>query len=237
MLVLCRDMASKAEFLKSIPYFSQLGTAELELVGNFIFERRYQPGEMVLLEGESAGALYFIFSGAVKVFKTSAEGKEQILTIARPGESFCDVPIFNGGLNPASAQAMGPVVLYGIPKNDLEVMLRTYPQVALNVIKVMASRIRHLVSLVEDLSFRHVIGRVAKILLEYAGDGAPGTRLTQRDMAAMAGTAREVVSRSLKTLEEEGVIAMERHRIVINDKEALKRMIEPFFETKVTDKD
>ena len=185
---------------------------------------------MICLEGEAAEALYFIASGVVKVFKTSADGKEQILTIARPGESFCDVPMFNGGLNPAGAQAMGPVLLYGMGKNDLDVILRSYPQVALNIIKVMAKRMRHLVSLVEDLSFRHVIGRVARILLEYAGDGtAPGTRLTQRDMAAMAGTAREVVSRSLKTLEEEGVITMERHRIVITNKDALKKMVEPSF--------
>ena len=82
-------------------------------------------------------------------------------------------------------------------------------------------------SLVEDLSFRHVIGRVAKILLEYAGDGAgPRPRLTQQDMAAMVGTAREVVGRSLKALEDEGAIRMERHRIVITDKEILKEMVE-----------
>ncbi len=185
---------------------------------------------MICLEDEIAKALYFIAFGVVKVFKTSSDGKEQILTIARPGESFCDVPMFNGGLNPAGAQAMGPVLLYGIGKNDLDVILRSYPQVALNIIKVMAKRMRHLLSLVEDLSFRHVIGRVARILLEYAGDGTtPGTRLTQRDMAAMAGTAREVVSRSLKTLEEEGVITMERHRIVITNKDALKKIVEPSF--------
>jgi CRP/FNR family transcriptional regulator len=120
---------------------------------------------------------------------------------------------------------MGPVSLYIISKNDLEAILRDYPRVALNVVKVLASQIRHLVSLVEDLSFRHVIGRVAKILLEHAGDGArSGQRLTQQEMAAIAGTAREVVGRSLKALEERGIIKLERHRIVVTDKEALKRM-------------
>ena len=158
---------------------------------------------------------------------TSAEGKEQILYIVRPGESFNDVPIFDGGLNPASAQAMGPVTLYGIRKSNVETVLRDHPQVALNVIGVLADKLRHLVSLVEDLSFRHVIGRVARILLEYAGDGAgPRSRLTQQEIAAMAGTAREMVGRSLKALEEGGVIRMDRHRIVITDKEALKEMVE-----------
>jgi CRP/FNR family transcriptional regulator len=166
----------------------------------------------------------------VKVFKTSADGKEQILIMVRPGESFNDVPMFNGGLNPASAQAMMPVLLYSIRKRELDAILKNHPQVALNVIRVMASRLRHLVSLVEDLSFKHVIGRVARILLEHAGDDqAPGPQLTQRDMAAMAGTAREVVSRSLKALEEEGVIRMERHRIMIINKDALKKVVNPSF--------
>ena len=220
-------MAVQVEFLKSIPYFSGLSLAELDSVRKLIFEKTAERGEIILLEGEPAEALYFVASGVVKCFKTSAEGKEQILNLVRPGESFSDVPIFDGGPSPASAQAMGPVVLYGIRKSDLGVILRDYPQVALNVTQVLSQRLRHLVSLVEDLSFRHVIGRVVKILLEHAGDGTgPRPRLTQQEMAAMAGTAREVVARSLKALAEEGAIRLERHRIVITDKEALKEMVE-----------
>jgi len=122
---------------------------------------------------------------------------------------------------------MGPVVLYRIKKNDLKVILSEHPQVVLNIIKVLAERVRQLVSLVEDLSFRRVIGRVARILLEHAGDGTgPRPQLTQQEMAAMAGTVREVVARSLKALEEEGAIRLDRHRIVITDKEALQEMVE-----------
>lgn len=218
-------MDVKVEFLQSIPYFSGLGPAELDSVRNLIFEKTAERGELILLEGEPAEALYFVASGVAKVFKTSADGKEQTLYLVRPGESFNDVPVFDGGPNLASAQAMGPVVLYGIRKSDLEVLLREHPQVALNANQVLSHRVRHLVSLVEDLSFRHVIARVAKILLEHAGDGTgPRPRLTQQEMAAMAGTAREMIGRSLKTLEEEGAIRLDRHRIVITDKEALREM-------------
>ncbi len=220
-------MAVEIAFLESIPYFVGLSSEELDSIKQLLFEKTVQRGDMILLEGDSAEALYFVGSGAVKMFKTSADGKEQILSIVRPGESFNDVPIFDGGPNLASTQALGSVVLYGIGKRDLEVVLWEYPQVALNVINVLASQVRHLVSLVEDLSFRQVIGRVAKILLEYAGDGTgPGPRLTQQEMAAMAGTAREVVGRSLKALEAGGAIRMDRHRIVVTDTEALKDMAE-----------
>ena len=220
-------MAVQLEFLKSVPYFSDLSLAELESIRKLVFEKTADRAEMVLLEGEPAANLYFVSSGVVKVFKTSAEGKEQILSIVRPGESFNDVPIFDGGPNPASARAMGPVLLYGIKKNDMEAILGNHPQIAFNVIKVLASRVRHLVSLVEDLSFKHVIGRVAKILHEQVGgEMGRAPRLTQQEIAAMAGTAREVVGRSLKALEEEGAIKLDRHRIIIRDKQAIQRIME-----------
>ncbi|MFC2051541.1 Crp/Fnr family transcriptional regulator [Chloroflexota bacterium] len=220
-------MTIQGELLKSIPYFSGLSPAELDSISRLVFEKTAERGEIILLEGESAEALFFIAAGAVKVLMTSAEGKEQILNIVRPGEPFNDVPIFDGGPNPASAQAMGPVTLYGLRANELKVTIQNHPQVALNIIKVLANRVRQLVSLVEDLSFRHVIGRVAKILLENAGDEVGlKPRLTQQEMAAMAGTAREVVGRSLKALEDKGTIRFDRHRIVITNKNALEELVE-----------
>jgi CRP/FNR family transcriptional regulator len=220
-------MTVQLDFLKGNPYFSGLNPGELESIKKLVFEKTVDRAETVVLEGDAATNLYFVASGVVKVFKTSTEGREQVLSIVRPGESFNDVPIFDGGSNPVSARAMSPVLLYGIKKSDMEAILRDHPRIALNVIKVLASRVRHLVSLVEDLSFRHVIGRVAKILLEHiGGDMEPVPRLTQQEMAAMAGTAREVVGRSLKALEEEGAIKLDRHRIVITDKKALRKIME-----------
>ena len=221
-------MDSRLEILKTNPYFEGLSSSELEAIGGLVFEKKYQRDEMLLLEGEEAEALYFVVAGAVKIFKTSADGKEQILAIMRPPETFNEVPVLNGGINPASAQAMTPLVVYGIRSSDMQAILRRYNRVALNIIQVMAKRLRHMISLVEDLSFRHVIGRVARILLEYAGnESAAGTRLTQRDMAAMAGTAREVVSRSLKALEDDGIINIDRHRIIVKNRQALQEMVAP----------
>jgi CRP/FNR family transcriptional regulator len=220
-------MAVDTELLKSIPYFSGLDPAELDAIREYVFERSAGNGDMILMEGEPADVMYFVISGVVKVFKMSSEGKEQILSFVRPGESFNDVPLFDSGPNLGSVQAVGPVVLYGIRGGDLETILRNHPQVSLNVIQVLSRQVRDMVSLVEDLSFRHVIARVAKILLENAGDGTgPKPRLTQQEMAAMAGTAREMIGRSLKSLEEEGAIRLDRHRIVITDRDALEEMAE-----------
>lgn len=215
-------MAVNQDALKSIPYFEGLSDSVLASINSHVFEKKAARGDIIIFEGEPTEALYFVVAGVVKVYKTSPDGKEQILRIIRPGDSFNDVPIL-GGVNLASAAAMSVATLRGIKKKDLESIFQEHPRVALNVIKVLSVRVQEMVALVEDLSFRHVNGRVAKILLEYAGNGER-PRLTQQEMAAMIGTAREMVGRSFKNLEEEGAIRVERNRIVIANYAALKRI-------------
>jgi len=219
-------MAIQSELLKHIHYFSGLSLAELDSTKKLLSPKTAEKGEIFLLEGDWSDFLYFLISGVVKVYKTSADGKEQILHIATRGESLNDVSTFDGGPNAASMLAMTPVLLYIIRKNDLVTLFHDHHQVALNTIKALANRVRRDSTLVKDLSFTHVTGRLAKMLLKYAGAEAHAwPRLTQRDMAAMVGTTREVVNRSLRTLEENGAIRLERHGIVIINKEALEEIV------------
>jgi CRP-like cAMP-binding protein len=218
-------MVIQLNLLKSIPYFTGLNDAILTLIGKYVFEKKAERGEILAFEGAPADTLFFVVSGAVKVYKVSADGKEQIFRIIRPGDSFNDVPVLSGGLNLASAAAISPVVLNGIKKKDLENVVKEHPQLAMNLVNVLSRRVEELMSLVEDFSFRHVSGRVAKILLEFL-DGAETEkpRLTQQEIAAIIGTAREMVGRSLKNLEQEGAIKMERNRIIIADKVVLQNI-------------
>jgi CRP/FNR family transcriptional regulator len=218
-------MYSKEELVKTSALFNGLTPGEAESIIRLVTEKKYERDEMLFMEGEAATSLLFLASGVVKLFKTSSDGKEQILSILRPAESMHEVAVFYGGLNTSSAPAMMPVVVYAINKSDLDMIMRKYPVVASNVIHIMAKRTRQLLSLVEELSFKRVSGRLAGILLDNAmSEGESGARLTQRDMAAMAGTAREVISRSLKAMESDGIISFDKHRLIIRDKEALKRM-------------
>lgn len=215
-------MVAKVDCLRLSAYFSGLDSEELDSIREHIFEKSVARGEIIVFEGEPATAIYIVISGVVKVFKTSTDGKEQIIYLARPGDSFNDVPVFGGGLNLASAEAITQVNLCGIKKDELKAILLGNPKLAENVLKVLSQRVEQMVSLVEDLSFRRVTGRVAKILLENAEDtNGQRHRLTQQEMAAMAGTAREMIGRSLKLLEDEGKVRLERNRIVITDKKAL----------------
>jgi len=120
------------------------------------------------------------------------------------------------------------VLLNGIKKKDLEAVMKEHPQVALNIVSVLSRRVEELMALVEDFSFRRVSGRVAKILLESPeknrNDGKEKPRLTQQEIAAMIGTAREMVGRSLKSLESERAIRIERNHIIITEQKALRIM-------------
>jgi CRP-like cAMP-binding protein len=218
-------MMIDSNHLNDIPFLRELNSSEREAVKPLFFDKALRRGEMAFLEGEPADTLYVLITGVVKIFKTSANGKEQIISISTPHEVLNDTSIFDGGPNPVSAQAMSSITLYGIKKDKLELMLKQYPKITLSIIKILSERTRRLLTLIEDLSFKHVIGRVGKILLEHTGDDNAKQRLTQQEMAAIAGTAREVVARSLKTLEERGVVKIDRHRILIIDKPALEEMI------------
>jgi len=171
MITLSLDkMTPKVAFLESNPYFFGLDTDKLEILGRLITERSVRKSEIVCLAGEPANVLYFVVSGVIKLFNTSFEGKEQILNLVHPGQSFGDIAVFGGGVHPMNAQAITESVLYGIERNDLESLMSELPQFDRNVIRVIASQTRRYISLVEDFSFKSVDGRLANILLEYGGD-------------------------------------------------------------------
>ena len=220
-------MAVKSELLACIHYFSGLSPDELESIKKFIaFEKTIEKGETLLSEGEQSDYMYFIISGAVKVFKRSVNGKEQILNVAYNGESLNDVSTFNGGMSATDMLAMTPVHLYAVRKKDMHTLVTQYPKVALNAAAVLASKVRRDSSLVEVLSFDQVISRLARFLLKQAAAGAHTLPLfTQQDLASMEGTSRVVVNRSLRVMEEKGAIRLQRRRIVITDEEALKKLV------------
>jgi len=190
-------------------------------------ERTVEKNEIIWLEQDSANTVYFVVSGQIKLFKMSTDGREQIIRLARPGDCLGHTGIFNGGSNPESAQAMIPSVLWGLAKNDLEALLWDHKGLALNTIKAMAVEMHHYMSLVEDLSLRRVSGRLARFLLEHISEGAfdESLILTRGDMASMTGTVREVFGKSLKVLEENGIIESNRHQIIIKDINTLKMMV------------
>jgi len=216
-----------ARFLAAIPYFQGLSPDELSHIRAWCHERELADGEILLLEGAPAEALYVVRRGGIRVFKTSNLGKEQVLIVLGPGETFNDVPVFDGGPNPAGAQAIehgtGVCVL---PAARILQLMATNPRVAANIIRVLAARLRHLTTLVEDLSFRTILHRLARLLLEEAARSDGTVTLPQHELAARVGTARELISRALRELEQHGAITRRRDHGIAVHAEVVRAMLE-----------
>jgi len=219
-------MTVSIESISKLRYFSGVEQDHLVGIAQFFSQKSFLKGQPILSEDDWDQSLLFVGAGVVKVFKTSPEGKEQIIKIVRPGESFNDVTVFSNGPCPYSAEALGnPTIIYLLHKTNLMPFVEKNVRIALNALEVVAEQERILLTLVEDLSFKNVVGRVAKILLQNMEPGPEGfPKLTQYEMAAMAGTAREVVGRSLKSLEDLGVIKLDKHKIIISDKNRLSQL-------------
>lgn len=207
-------------FLKGIPYFAGLSPQALTDLAARASQRTYARREIIVLEGEPGRAVYFVVSGQVRVFKLSPEGREQVLDRLGPGGVLNLVPAFDGGPNPASAEAVNVATLYAIPVEDLRVAVRRNPALADAFLADLAARLRRLAELVADLSFRTVRARLARFLLRQAQER--GRRLTQAEMAAELGTVRDVIGRTLVDFQNEGLIRMDRHRIVIVNRKGLE---------------
>jgi CRP/FNR family transcriptional regulator, cyclic AMP receptor protein len=222
------NMAIQIELLQSMRYFSGSNALELQRIQPLFREVRFNKGYHFLSEGGSTDPLYFIVSGLVKVFKTSQGGKEQVLHIATPGESLNDVSLYDEGPNAAGMVALTPVVLYTIDRQDILRVLRENPDIMMNVIRSLAERIRRDSNLLEALSSSQVMSRLAKLFLgRYGGEELTvGLNLTQKDMASLIGSSREMVNRSLRVIEEMGGIRLSRRKVVVLDKAVLYKLAE-----------
>lgn len=211
--------------LHAVPYFRSLDPVALAQFHHACLLRRLAAGEILLLEGAPAPGLYVVRTGHVRIAKTSLAGKEQVLLIAGPGETFNDAPVFDGGPCPATVTALtADTSVWELRTEQVFALLATNSQVAQEVIRVLAGRLRHLTILVEDLSFRPSIARVARLLLEEGASTGGRVAVTQQEMAARVGTAREVVSRALRTLEHQGAITREHHRITHSNPALLRAL-------------
>ena len=188
-------------------------------------------GALLLLEGERCPGLFVVKSGSVKLYRNSSGGEEQIVRLARHGDCFECVPFFDGGVNPVTAEALQDCSLYFLPAGTFQSALENYPEVALAFAPILARRLRAMVHTVGDYSARRVYPRLAKLLCQMSGPKgdlmlvSPSSPLSQHQLACMLGCSRQVVNTSLQRLAREGIIKIERQRIIVLDVEALRSVV------------
>lgn len=223
----------RIESLRAVPLFAGLTERELGLLADHALSREYQPGEMIFSEGDTCEGLYIVQTGKVKIFNTSPTGREQVLLIEKAGNSLAELPVFDGGNYPASTAAVGKCTLLFISKKDFRTLCLERPEVSLKVLKVVSSRLRQLVGIIEELSFTTVRNRLASWLLQQAsakGQKTPrGIELTlsvnNQELAFQIGTVRELVSRNLSHFQSAGILKIEGRTVIIPDLSALEAEI------------
>lgn len=223
-----KPIPEAGEILKAVPYFSTLDSAALKQVAQAAIRRTYEPGQVILLEGEPSVGLYIVESGWLKAIKIGMDGREQVLQTLGAGDTFNAVSVFTNVPNQATVTVLDPSRVWMIRREVLLRLLVEHPVLAHQVIKDLAGRVMHLVRMVEDLSLRSVEARLARLILEQA-DGELVQRqrwATQAEIAARLGTVPDVVNRALRKLSEAGMIQVERSQIRIMDKEGLRVIAE-----------
>jgi CRP/FNR family transcriptional regulator len=211
--------------LRQLPYFRGLRPEEVELLQRQAYRRDLAAGEMILLEGEPVEGLYVVSRGRVRTFRSTPEGREQVLFVLGPGDTFNDAPAFDGGVNLASAQALSSgTTIYLLPASLMTHLMAVNASVAVAVVGVLVGRVRQLAGLAEDLSLRTTTQRVAKLLLEDS-TASNTILLNTQEIASRIGTVREVVSRSLRHLEQAGAITHRDNHLLLVDPQILRALL------------
>lgn len=211
--------------LRRVAFFSVLPPAELESLASHCGVRKLVKDEILFAEGDACEGLFIVQSGAIKVFKMSENGREQVLGIDRAGSTVTELPLFDGGNFPASAAAIEDSNLLFLPKREFLGLCRRNSEVAFAVIRTLAWRFRYLTTLVEELSLKEVSNRLARFLRDRAlRDGVRSARgiefplqETNQEIAAEIGTVRDLVSRNLRRFVDRGILRLELRRVIILD--------------------
>jgi CRP/FNR family cyclic AMP-dependent transcriptional regulator len=217
--------------LTETPLFRALDTEAQQALESSMTEVRVSRGQSLFDEGDPGDRLYVITDGKIKLGRTSPDGRENLLAILGQGEMFGELSLFDPGPRTATATAVTDTVLKGLGHSDLQPWLTGRPEVATQLLKALARRLRKTNEHMADLVFSDVPGRVAKQLLDLArrfgqqtDEGVRVTHdLTQEELAQLVGASRETVNKALADFASRGFLRLEGRAVVILDVERLAR--------------
>jgi CRP-like cAMP-binding protein len=219
-----------AQLVANIPLFEDLPDEQHRDLASIALVKSFSRGQTIFSEGDPGTGFYVVVSGRVKIYKLSADGKEQILHIFGGGEPFGEVPVFEGRRFPAHAVALDETRCLFFSRSAFIDLISRNPSLSLNMLAVLSRRLRRFTVLVDDLSLKEVPGRLAAHLL-YLSDRNEGADDLELDvpkgqLAGMLGTIPETLSRILTKMVKQGLIESDGPHIRIVDREELTELAE-----------
>ena len=216
------------EFLKNVPILCDMEPMDLDTISKVGVRKKYKKGSIILLEEEAGAALFVIVSG--KIVRMDDDGREVILSILGESDFFGEMAILDGLARSASVVAITKSELFMIHRRDFLKLLHDFPSVAIALLKELTMRLRKADAQIKSLSLKDASGRVANVVLQLADDIGKIRKgrveidelPLQQDLANMAGTSRETISRMIHSFIREGHLEIERGKLIINDYEKFK---------------
>lgn len=216
------------DILGQTDLFGGIGKVEREFLAESCLLRSYDAGELLFLEETQASGFFVLAKGSIMVYRSSADGRRQILHIFEIAGDICgEVPVFEGGSYPASAEMSQPGRVLYVSRSDFLALTRRYPDVLLQMLALLSKRLRRFVELIDDLSLKSVVSRMARYFQEQSGEGGQGMirlDISKGMLASRLGTIPETVSRTLQKLQRSGVISVSGRSIRVLDNERLARL-------------
>ena len=211
--------------LKTVPLFSDLADRDLNRIADLMVTKRYRKHNLIFFEDDLGQNLFIIKLGRVKISRIDEGGGEVIFAILGEGEFFGELSIIDGLTRSATVTSLEEVELLVLRRGDFLDLLHHYPQISITLLRELASRIRKSDTQIKSLSLKDARGRVATTLIRLAEDIGimhEGKVIIkklplQKDLANIAGTSRETISRVFKKLENEGFFSKKNNTLVFHD--------------------
>jgi CRP/FNR family transcriptional regulator len=224
------------ELLKSVTLFADLEEGELERFSQVAVPRSFPAGTRVFHEGDDSDACYIVKQGSFRVTREHSDGRAITLATLGPGEIFGELAMLDGDQRSASAEALTEGELLALPANDVRALLARHPEISLKLVAGLVRRLRAANVRLSRQSFQTVPSRVAGILVQLSREAQDGSgegdateevtiNMNQTDLAQLAGTSRESVSRFLAELERAGVVRSGRGRVTVLEPDKLRNYI------------
>jgi len=223
---------SPVELLRSVPLFSDLEQGELERFSRVAVPRSFPAATRVFHEGDHSDACYIVRNGSFRVTREHSDGRAITLATLGPGDIFGELAMLDGEVRSASVEALEDSELLALPANEVRALLARHPDITVKLVAALVRRLRVANERISRQSFQTVPSRVAGVLTQLVaeeGEGSEGgevtIRMNQADLAQLAGTSRESVSRFLADLERAGVVRPGRGRVTVLEPAKLRNYI------------